>query len=73
MLERALLLLLVSGVSYLLSHILYNFEVEKFCFSHGYRTFEKISKIVREALELISLTLYFPSAIFAIYIFIFID
>ena len=71
MLDRSILLLVIAGISYLLSHILYSFEIEKFCFSHGYRTFEKISKIVREALELITITLYFPSAIFAIYIFIF--
>ena len=71
MLDRCILLLVIAGISYLLSHILYAFEIEKFCFNHSYRTFEKISKIFREALELITITLYFPSAIFAIYIFIF--
>ena len=71
MLDRCFILLIIAGISYLLSHILYAFEVEKFCFKHDYRTLEKISKIFREVLELITITLYFPSAMFAIYIFIF--
>ena len=70
MLEKSILLLIIAGISYLLSRIIHSFELEASC-KCKYRNVEKMLKILREVFELIALTLYFPSALFAIYIFIF--
>lgn len=70
MLEKSILLLIIAGISYLLSHIIYFFESE-ISFKHKHRRLEKILKILREAFELITITLYFPVVIAFIYIFIF--